>query len=43
MPVNALLDAAEATVSLGARELCCRTNGTGKSFRRSAEQLKHVG
>ena len=43
MPADALPDAAEATVSLGARELCCRTNATGKSFRRAAEQLRHVG
>jgi hypothetical protein len=43
IPADALLDAAEATVSLGARELCCRTNATGTSFRRSVELLKHVG
>jgi hypothetical protein len=43
MPADALLDAAEATVSLGARELCCQINATAKSFRRSANQLKHVG
>ncbi len=43
MPADALLDAAEATVSLGARELCCQINTTAKSFRRSAKQLKHVG
>jgi hypothetical protein len=42
MPVDALLDAAEATVSLGARELCCRLNATGKSFRRTVDQLKHA-
>lgn len=43
MPVDALADAAEATVSRGARELCCHVNATAKSFRRSAEQLKRVG
>lgn len=43
MPADALLDAAEATISLGARELCCRTGIESKSFRRAAEQLKHVG
>jgi hypothetical protein len=41
-PVDALLDAAEATVSLGARELCCRLNATGKSFERTVDQLKHA-
>lgn len=41
-PVDALLDAAEATVSRGARELCCRLNATGKSFARTVEQLKHA-
>jgi hypothetical protein len=42
MPVDALLDAAEATVSLGARELCCRLNATGKSVERTVDQLKHA-
>jgi len=42
MPVDALLDAAEATVSLGARELCSRLNATGNSFKRTADQLKHA-
>jgi hypothetical protein len=42
MPVDALLDAAEETVSLGARQLCCRLNTTGKSFVRGADQLKHA-
>ena len=42
MPVDGLLDAAEATVSLGARNLCCRINATAKSFGRSVEQLKHA-
>jgi hypothetical protein len=42
-PVDALLDAAEAKVSLGARELCCRTGIDCKSFARAAAQLKHVG
>lgn len=41
-PADALLDAAEATVSVGARELCCRLNATGKSFARTADQLKHA-
>jgi hypothetical protein len=42
MPIDALLDAAEATVSLGARNLCCRINATGKGFRRTVQQLKHA-
>ena len=42
MPMDAILDAAEATVSLGARELCCRLNATGKSFRRTVDQLKRA-
>jgi len=42
IPVDTLLDAAEATVSLGARNLCCRLNATAKSFRRTVEQLKHA-
>jgi hypothetical protein len=43
MPIDALLDAAEATISLGARELCCRMGIESKSFARAAGQLKHVG
>jgi hypothetical protein len=42
-PIDALLDAAEATISLGAREICCRTAIESKSFRRAANQLKRVG
>ena len=41
-PVDCLLDLAEATVSVGARELCCRTAIDSKSFERCAEQLKHA-
>lgn len=43
MPVDGLLDAAEATVSRGARELCCRVNASSSSFAHAAEDLKHVG
>ena len=43
MPADSLLDAVAATVSLGARELCCRTAVDSKSFARAAEQLAHVG
>lgn len=42
-PADPLLDAAEATVSLGARELCCRTNAGSKSFQKAARDLKHIG
>jgi len=41
-PLDRLLDAAEATVSLGVRELCCRLGIAGGSFARSAENLKHA-
>ena len=40
VPADALLDAAEATVSQGTRRLCCDLNGTGRSFRRTAQNLK---
>lgn len=43
VPVDALLDAAEATVSLGARERCCRSNAATRSFAQAAEPLRHVG
>lgn len=42
-PADPLLDAAEATVSLGTRELCCRTNAGAKSFDKAAENLKCIG
>lgn len=38
-PVDVLLDVAEATVSLGVREMACRLNGGSKSFARAAEDL----
>lgn len=43
VPVDALLDAAEATVSQGARELCCRVCIEARSFARAAGNLKQVG
>jgi hypothetical protein len=43
VPADTLLDAAEATVSLGARELCCRTGADARSFARAAANLKLVG
>jgi hypothetical protein len=41
-PSDALLDAVEATVSLGVREMCGRVNGDSKSFERAAETLKRT-
>src|SRR5262249_5951253 len=38
-PADAFLDAAEATVSLGARELACRLNQNARSFDKAAENL----
>ena len=37
------MDAAEATVSLGLRELCCRQNAEARSFDKAAETLAKVG
>jgi hypothetical protein len=42
VPADALLDAAEATVSRGTRQLCCDLNATGRSFRRTAVNLKQA-
>jgi hypothetical protein len=39
-PLDVLVDAIEATVSVGTRDLCVRLNGNGKSFERAAENLK---
>src|SRR5512136_554638 len=38
-PVDALLDAAEATVSVGVREMCSRLNAGAGSFDRASENL----
>lgn len=38
-PVDRLLDGAEATVSRGARELCCLLNADAAGFARAAENL----
>jgi hypothetical protein len=38
--VDRLLDAAEANLSVGVRELCCRLGVSGRSFARSTENLK---
>lgn len=40
VPADPLLDAAEATVSVGTRQLCCLLNGNSTSFLRTAENLK---
>jgi hypothetical protein len=37
--MDALLDAAEATVTVGVRELCCRLNQGGRGFAKGAENL----
>jgi hypothetical protein len=41
-PLDRLLDAAEAAISVGVRELCCRLGIAGGSFARSAENLKRA-
>jgi hypothetical protein len=38
-PLDAVLDAAEATISLGVRELACRLNQSASSFDKAAENL----
>jgi hypothetical protein len=42
IPVDALLDAAEAAVSVGVREMCSRLNTGAKSFARAAENLERT-
>ena len=42
-PLDRLLDAAESTVSLGLRELCCRLGTDSRSFARAAENLHKAG
>ena len=39
-PLDALVDMAEATVSVATRDLCVRLNGNSKSFERGNENLK---
>ena len=41
-PSDVLLDMAEATVSLGVREMCARVNANGKSFERAGQTLKRT-
>jgi hypothetical protein len=42
-PLDALVDAAEATISVGVRELCCRLNGNARNFEKAAENLEKAG
>lgn len=42
-PLDALVDAAEATISVGVRDLCCRLNGNAKNFEKAAENLACAG
>ena len=39
-PIDRLVDAMETALSVGLRELCCRLGIAGRSFARSAENLK---
>lgn len=41
-PLDRLIDLAEATISVGVRELCCRLGIAGGSFARSVENLKRA-
>jgi len=41
-PVDRLLDAAEATVSVGLRQLCCRLGTDARSFARGARNLREA-
>jgi hypothetical protein len=38
-PLDAWLDVAEASISLGVREMACRLNGDGKNFDKAAANL----
>lgn len=38
-PLDSVVDAAEATISVGVRELCCRLNGRAGNFEKAAENL----
>jgi hypothetical protein len=41
-PIDPLVDATEAAVSVGARQLCCREGTNARSFDRGRENLKHA-
>ena len=38
-PLDAWVDLAEASISLGVREMACRLNGDGKNFDKAADNL----
>jgi len=42
-PIDGLIDSMESSVSVGLRSLCCRLGISGRSFARSAENLKAAG
>jgi hypothetical protein len=42
-PLDAVLDAAEASMSVGVRDLCCRLNGNARNFEKAAENLAQAG
>ena len=41
-PLDAFLDLAQDTISLGVREMACRLNGDGKNFDKAAANLKRT-
>ncbi|MFO0890521.1 MAG: hypothetical protein U0790_15435 [Isosphaeraceae bacterium] len=41
-PLDSWLDLAEASISLGVREMACRLNGDGKNFDKAAANLKRT-
>lgn len=41
-PIDAWLDTAESTISLGVREMACRLNGDGKKFDKAAANLARI-
>ena len=42
-PIDAWLDTAESTISLGVREMACRLNGDGKHFDKAAALCRRAG
>jgi hypothetical protein len=41
-PIDAWIDTAESTISLGVREMACRLNGDGKNFDKAAANLSRT-
>ena len=41
-PLDSWVDLAEASISLGVREMACRLNGDGKNFDKAADNLARV-